>query len=169
MKDRCWRWRWAVVAPLGWLVCLLPVVAAADCGQLPGDTRVGNAGCLVARAGAVLMVQQRLNGSWALPGGTAESGERAACTATRETREETGLTVQVQQHLLTLDNGFHIFRGTYTGEQTLAPQDWIEIRAVAWQDARQRSVLPWRFAAQRDQIETLMQQQEAAPSTQPTP
>lgn len=154
----------------GLLACwVLPVLAAADCAQLPADARVGNAGCLLASDGAVLMVQQRLNGSWALPGGTAESGERAACTAARETREETGLTVQVQLHLLTLDNGFHIYRCAYTGEQALVPQDWIEIRAVAWQDARQRAVVPWRFSAQRDQIEALMRQQEAAPSTQPTP
>lgn len=148
---------------------LLPAYAVADCAQLPADARVGNAGCLVVRSGAVLMVQQRLSGGWALPGGTAENGERAACTAARETREETGLTVQVQQHLLTLDNGFNIFRCNYTGEQAPAPQDRMEIRGVAWHDARQRAALSWRFDAQRDQIEALMRQQEAAPSTQPTP
>ena len=154
----------------GLLVCaVMPMAVQAECDHLPADARVGNAGCLLASNGAVLMVQQRLNGSWALPGGTAESGERAVCTAARETGEETGLTVQVLQHLLTLDNGFHIYRCAYTGEQALAPQDWIEIRAVAWQDARQRAVVPWRFSAQRDQIEALMRQQETAPSTQPTP
>jgi len=142
---------------MGWMVSVL---ALADCDQLPKDEWVGNAGCLMVRGDRVLMVQQRLNGSWGLPGGTAESGERAVCTALRETLEETGLKVQVEQHLLTLRGGFHIYRCSAADGQTPDPNDWFEIQSAGWKDSRQRAELPWRFASQRKKIEALIQQQK---------
>lgn len=145
-------------------VAILGVGACVDqptsCDQLPADQNQGNAGCLIVRPAGALMVQQRLGGSWAIPGGTAESGERAACTAARETREETGLDVQIVRHLTTLENGFHIYHCEADVTQALAPRDHVEIQAVDWQSAAERADLHWRFPAQRAEVEALIQQFE---------
>ncbi|GAB3221734.1 NUDIX domain-containing protein [Glycomyces halotolerans] len=45
--------------------------------------------------GRVLLIQRSDNGDWALPGGGHDLGERIADTAIRETREETGLDVEI--------------------------------------------------------------------------
>ena len=45
--------------------------------------------------GRVLLVHRRDNDLWALPGGAQEIGERVAETAVRETREESGVDVEV--------------------------------------------------------------------------
>ncbi|WP_432049533.1 NUDIX hydrolase [Verrucosispora sp. NA02020] len=45
--------------------------------------------------GRVLLIQRTDNGLWSLPGGGQEIGESVAETATRETREETGISVEV--------------------------------------------------------------------------
>ncbi|MBM7083547.1 NUDIX domain-containing protein [Micromonospora humidisoli] len=43
----------------------------------------------------VLLIQRTDNGLWSLPGGGQEIGESVAETAVRETREETGVSVEV--------------------------------------------------------------------------
>src|SRR5215471_13854522 len=45
--------------------------------------------------GAVLMQLRADNGLWALPGGTMQLGESIATTAVRETKEETGLDIEI--------------------------------------------------------------------------
>ncbi|MEU4337975.1 NUDIX domain-containing protein [Micromonospora lupini] len=45
--------------------------------------------------GRVLLIQRTDNGLWALPGGAQDFGEFIAETAVRETREETGIDVEV--------------------------------------------------------------------------
>ncbi|SCE73359.1 NUDIX hydrolase [Micromonospora chokoriensis] len=45
--------------------------------------------------GRVLLIQRTDNGLWSLPGGGQEIGESVAETAVRETREETGISVEV--------------------------------------------------------------------------
>lgn len=146
---------------LSGLCLMVPVAfgqAAVDCGQLAQDTRVGNAGCLIRRDDAVVLVQQQITGRWALPGGTAEAGERAACTAARETREETGMTVQVQHHLATQDNGFHIFYCIAAESASLEPKDKLEIRRAAWKTAEERRELEWRFPQYQQHTEALIHQ-----------
>lgn len=46
-------------------------------------------------SGRVLLIQRSDNGLWSLPSGGQEIGEAVAQTAVRETREETGITVEV--------------------------------------------------------------------------
>ncbi len=53
---------------------------------------VGGRGAVV-RDGELLVLRRAGDGTWALPGGYADSGERPAETAEREVREETGLEV----------------------------------------------------------------------------
>ena len=153
MSVQRWFWLPLVFASLV-SGCTTP---SPDCAQLEQDQAVGNAGCLVLRPGAVLLVQQRLGGAWGIPGGTAEPGERAACTAARETREETGLEVRVLEHLQVMDNGFHIFRCEVAIAAALAPVDGLEIQAAAWIPHDERPSLPWRFPAQRAPVEALIQ------------
>ncbi|NES13267.1 MULTISPECIES: NUDIX domain-containing protein [Micromonospora] len=45
--------------------------------------------------GRVLLIHRTDNNLWSLPGGGQEIGETVAQTAVRETREETGITVEV--------------------------------------------------------------------------
>ena len=50
-------------------------------------------------AGKVLLIKRRDFQVWALPGGGIDAGESVAQAAVRETREETGLEVELQ-HLV---------------------------------------------------------------------
>ena len=131
--------------------------SAVDCGELAQDKSVGNAGCLVVAQDALAMVQQRRDDSWSIPGGTAESGERAACTAARETREETGLNVRPVKLLQVLDNGFHIYWCENVGDVAMQPRDRLEIRDVAWKRADERGGLVWRFPAEQPLVEALIE------------
>ncbi|HEU5129298.1 MAG TPA: NUDIX domain-containing protein [Glycomyces sp.] len=45
--------------------------------------------------GQVLLIQRSDNGDWALPGGGHDLGERIEDTAVRETKEETGLDIEI--------------------------------------------------------------------------
>jgi len=134
-----------------------------DCGQLPADTSVGNAGCVVMQGDALAMVQQRRDDSWSIPGGTEESGERAACTAARETHEETGLQVRPLKLLRVLDNGFHVYWCAAEGSTQLKPIDWLEIKGAAWKRLPERDQLTWRFPAEKPLLEALIKTLPVSP------
>ncbi|MBT3377045.1 MAG: A/G-specific adenine glycosylase [Lentisphaerae bacterium] len=55
-----------------------------------------------------------LGGLWEFPGGKQESGEALAGTAVRETREETGLDVEIVTTLCTVKHAYSHFRITLT-------------------------------------------------------
>ena len=62
--------------------------------------RIDVAQALIERAGRVLVVRNRRHEHpavdfWGLPGGRVEPGETLAAAAKRETREETGLEIEV--------------------------------------------------------------------------
>ncbi|RKN24132.1 NUDIX domain-containing protein [Micromonospora musae] len=94
--------------------------------------------------GRVLLIQRTDNGLWALPGGAQDFGEYIAETAVRETREETGVEVEVTgivgiytnpNHVVEYSDGevrqqFSIcFRGRYIGGM---PTTSDESSAVCW-------------------------------------
>lgn len=103
--------------------------------------------------GRVLLIQRTDNGLWALPGGAQEFGEYIAETAVRETREETGVEIEVEDivgvytnpnHLVEFTNGevrqqFSIcFRGRYVSGD-LATSD--ESSQVRWVDRTELDAL----------------------------
>lgn len=132
---------------------------AQDCGQLPDDAQVANAGCLIVQNQRIVMVQQNSNQAWSLPGGGKKWGERAVCTAHRETKEETGMDVSVLAHLHQFSNGFRLYLCQPTGDTAFDPQDKFEVKQVGWLDQMQRDTISWRFPEQKNLIEKLVQKQ----------
>lgn len=104
--------------------------------------------------GRVLLIQRTDNGLWALPGGAQDVGESIAQTVVRETREETGIDVEVTgmvgiytdpNHVIAYSDGevrqqFSIcFRARYlTGQPTESDEssrvEWIEQHALDERD-----------------------------------
>lgn len=74
------------------------------------DDTIGNAGCFIRINNKLLTTGNRKTGKLDTPGGTANEGEIAQCTAHRETFEETGFNVEVGQLLGVADNGYRIYQ-----------------------------------------------------------
>ncbi|MFI6443535.1 NUDIX hydrolase [Kitasatospora sp. NPDC050543] len=64
---------------------------------------------VVDEAGRVLLQRRTDNGMWALPGGKMELGESLADCGIRETREETGIDVEITGIVGTYTNPGHVF------------------------------------------------------------
>ena len=62
---------------------------------------------VVFQAGRLLLVRERQDGLWSLPGGWADPGESPGEMAARETLEETGFVVRPVKLLAVLDKGKH--------------------------------------------------------------
>jgi len=71
------------------------------------------AACVIKTNNRLLLIRHRLSGKLDFPGGGRIDGVSAACTAHRETWEETGFNVEVQQFLGQSSNGLLLF-GCYT-------------------------------------------------------
>lgn len=73
----------------------------------PSRVRVDCVGGLVRDARARLLLVRRGQepglGLWSVPGGRVEAGESDAAATAREVREETGLTVEVHEHVGTVE------------------------------------------------------------------
>lgn len=127
-----------------------------------------NAGCLITDGVRMVAVQERLRGLWNLPGGTS-STESAACTAHRETWEETGLDVQVVALLQRYRNGFHLFRcevdvpDRAVLAQSTAPF-WWEIDRIDAVPLTEAHLLSWRYPTQ---MNALLSQTKAPPGHLP--
>lgn len=67
------------------------------------------AACVIKTNGNILLIRHRLSGKLDFPGGGRVDGVSAACTAHRETWEETGFNVEVQQYLGQSSNGLLLF------------------------------------------------------------
>ncbi|CAL9302676.1 NUDIX domain-containing protein [Streptomyces sp. SudanB91_2054] len=76
----------------------------------PANSLVPAASAVVADDEGRILLQRRVdNGMWALPGGRMEIGESLPDCAIRETREETGLDVEVVGIVGTYSNPRHVF------------------------------------------------------------
>jgi ADP-ribose pyrophosphatase YjhB (NUDIX family) len=64
---------------------------------------------VVDEAGRVLLQRRTDNGMWALPGGKHEIGESLADCGIRETREESGIDVEITGIVGTYTNPAHVF------------------------------------------------------------
>jgi len=62
---------------------------------------------VVIRDGRVLLVQEREDGGWTLPGGWADVGESPAGAVVRETREESGYETRAAKLLAVYDRDLH--------------------------------------------------------------
>ncbi|WP_330233878.1 NUDIX domain-containing protein [Nocardia sp. NBC_00508] len=60
-------------------------------------------------AGQILLQRRTDNGMWALPGGKMELGESLADCGIRETKEETGIDIQITGIIGTYTNPRHVF------------------------------------------------------------
>lgn len=107
-----------------------------------------NAGCLVIHQGKLLVVQA-LNGRVSIPGGSYGKSESAACTAFRETWEETSLLTRPQEPVYQWPNGFVMFRCKLESPVTHASvQRPLEIKQVLWLDKKDFARYRWRFPRQ---------------------
>jgi ADP-ribose pyrophosphatase YjhB (NUDIX family) len=76
----------------------LPRLVCPACGRVHWENAKPCAGALVVRNGKVLLVRRRVEpflGYWDIPGGFCEADEHPALAAIRETREETGLEIEL--------------------------------------------------------------------------
>ena len=101
------------------------------------DLRAG-----VFQGGRILLVKERADGRWALPGGWGDVGEPPAFGVAREVQEESGYTVRVvklvalkdtRQHPYQLDSPHHIYKLLFLCELTGgAAQENIEISEIGF-------------------------------------
>jgi 8-oxo-dGTP pyrophosphatase MutT (NUDIX family) len=104
-------------------------------------------------AGRVLVIQRSDNSLWAIPGGAQDVGESIVGTATREVREETGVSIEVvglvgiysdPAHVIAYDDGevrqeFSVcFRGQPVGG---TPATSTESKRVEWIEPERLSQL----------------------------
>lgn len=105
----------------------------------------------------VLLIRRTDNGLWALPGGAQDFGEYVAQTAVRETREGTGVDVEVidvvgiysdPKHVVEYSDGevrqqFSIcFRARYLSGQPTTSDESADVRWVARDELDKLSIHP---------------------------
>jgi len=119
-------WRWSLMALVRFRAWLLGSVYTA-----------GSLIMLLSDDGLVLLVKPWYRRGWGLPGGTMKRAEQSADTASRELREETGLSVEldeahdvyVQRNRRHID---HLYVVRVETSRALVPKAGGEIRAALW-------------------------------------
>lgn len=107
--------------------------------------------------GRVLLIRRTDNGLWAIPGGAQDFGEYIAETAVRETREESGIDVEVTgivgiytnpNHVMAYSDGevrqqFSIcFRARYLAGEPTPSSESSEVRWVSQQELDELPIHP---------------------------
>ena len=102
--------------------------------------------------GRLLMIRRTDNGLYALPGGRHELGETMTETAVRETREETGITVEVDGLIGIYSNPDHVVASYDDGE--VRQEFSICFRAAPSAVRRGRATSPAKSCgSSRDELE----------------
>lgn len=83
--------------------------ARLDTLKIDNPSEATAAACLIKVDKKVLLIRHRLSNKLDFPGGGLANSESLACTAHRETWEETGFNVEVSQYLATTKNGLALF------------------------------------------------------------
>jgi len=115
-------------------------VVAVDTGY--ATPKVDVRGAVFDAGGRVLLVQERSDGRWTLPGGWCDVGESPREAVAREVREESGVTVDVVELAAVLDRErqghrpplpFHVYKLFFLCQpvQVGTPQD-VETLQVGW-------------------------------------
>jgi 8-oxo-dGTP diphosphatase len=132
-----------------------------------------NAGCLVVEDGALLVLKHRFGGKLGIPGGAANEGETAQCTAHRETWEETGLDVRVGERVGRLRYGFTLYH-CYPREPMDTARDldipwhsWLEITNAVWLPPEDIPADQWRYVDQVDAFMDLVRRLQPKPAQPP--
>ena len=151
------------------VITVLSILAGSAWAQPPCRTAVEEpefafaAGCMVRQGDRVLAVRHRFGGKLGFPAGRANSGESAQCVAHRETWEETGVDVVVQQLLKRFGNGFALYRCELAAggagrvdELTVPASGRSEISQVLWIDPHTTQAADWRFPRDYPEILRLL-------------
>ena len=100
----------AILVVLTLLGCSQDTPSAPACRTTDEKTHTEQqAACVIKTEYSVLMIRHRLSGRLDFPGGGTLEGESLACTAHRETWEETGLNVLVRDKVAVTKNGLALF------------------------------------------------------------
>lgn len=141
---------------------MFPLFAVTACAATP-NCRLGsevqspapaNAGCMVRVDDHLLVVRDRYSGRLGFPAGGSIPPESAACTAHRETWEETGYRVEVVRLLAEFPGGFRLYQCQITEPVEVRatvprpPQAMLEIEAIHWLNPYAIEPRDWRFPAQ---------------------
>ncbi|MEE4184529.1 MAG: NUDIX hydrolase [Gammaproteobacteria bacterium] len=151
-------------AALALLAGCAPAIQPPACpaAAASADERRGNAGCLIVNNGRILVLRHQPTGKIGLPGGTPQTAERAACTAHRETFEETGLTVEIGPFVAQMENGFLVYAcqlaDTGYAEKFAVPAHARrEVREIFWASLDDQRAHNWRFPTQLGEIRFYME------------
>jgi 8-oxo-dGTP pyrophosphatase MutT (NUDIX family) len=146
------------------LLAAPPLAARHDAAN---PDHIDAAGCLIVTPDGFVMSINRLINRLQLPAGRHVAGETARETAARETREETGLKVEVGETLLRLKDGSVVFFSCAPADgnvdyEHLEPVDRVEVsRALVVNPVTMTApggeavTTPWRFPEMHWLLKTL--------------
>ena len=141
------------------LVTTLLASCAGDGVQCPFSADpdyAPSAGCLAVVHGRILVVENAL-GQVSPPGGSAQAGESAQCTAHRETLEETGLDLLPRQLVARFDTGFNLYYcEVHAGSGQIRPRSAVEISRAYWLPLEDFGEADWRFPGQGEELRRLL-------------
>lgn len=123
----------------------------------PNSLKPGGSALVVDDAGRVLMQRRGDSGNWSLPGGIMEVGETLEECVVRETREETGLDIEITgllgiytdpDHVIEYSDGevrqefAIVYHGRVTGGEIQVSHESTEVRFISLEELEDLPVHP---------------------------